>query len=550
MKKIPGLFSIILLVLLAGAASAASSGSTTTVTNAQDAAASMYVSSYDLNPQVFFPYETGTVTVHVTNPSNTSVGLSQPDLIDPHFHVENQDAFSTTTTVGPGATADFPFIVTADPPDGTYFPLFTISPNSGGTSIHAQLQIKIDSTDIRASIATKPDNFAISRTDTVNVSITNPRSGDVSTVLIVPEVSGVDITPSEAWVGTLAAKSSVQVPFQVTPNQPQTGLTFHVSYSNGDNKHTQDIVLPLNIGVDKTAAVPVVNNIAVTTVGSYYQITGDVNNAGITDAKSLILTVAPPAKAVEPYLQYSVGSLASDDFSSFESTFTSNDLSSVPVVVQWKDADGNSFSNTTNLDLRSISGSTSGTRTGSSGSSSTTGTSAARTSGGFGGPGGGGGGGIFGFGGGSRAGGLSSFYPIIAGVIILIAGIVVYKKRKWIAAKTEETMSGSDMTSTPLIRLEDVSKVYHLETGDFTALNHVTLDITENEFVAIMGPSGSGKSTIMNQFGILDVPTIGETVHRWQECCQHDSSRTHSYAPRCHRVYLPEILLNPPSFRV
>ncbi len=66
------------------------------------------------------------------------------------------------------------------------------------------------------------------------------------------------------------------------------------------------------------------------------------------------------------------------------------------------------------------------------------------------------------------------------------------------------------MSDIPLIRLADVSKVYHLESGDFTALNHITLDIMENEFVAIMGPSGSGKSTMMNQLGILDVPTSGD----------------------------------------
>ena len=71
-------------------------------------------------------------------------------------------------------------------------------------------------------------------------------------------------------------------------------------------------------------------------------------------------------------------------------------------------------------------------------------------------------------------------------------------------------MKGASMTDLPLIRLSDVSKVYHLESGDFTALNHVSLDIQENEFVAIMGPSGSGKSTIMNQLGILDVPTSGQ----------------------------------------
>ena len=67
--------------------------------------------------------------------------------------------------------------------------------------------------------------------------------------------------------------------------------------------------------------------------------------------------------------------------------------------------------------------------------------------------------------------------------------------------KTEETIRGPPMDATPLIRLVDVSKVYHLEAGDFTALSHITLDIMEGEFVALMGPSGSGKSTMMNQSG-------------------------------------------------
>ncbi len=57
-----------------------------------------------------------------------------------------------------------------------------------------------------------------------------------------------------------------------------------------------------------------------------------------------------------------------------------------------------------------------------------------------------------------------------------------------------------------------MSKIYHLESGDFTALDHVSLEIGDNDFVAIMGPSGSGKSTMMNQLGILDVPSTGELL--------------------------------------
>ena len=84
------------------------------------------------------------------------------------------------------------------------------------------------------------------------------------------------------------------------------------------------------------------------------------------------------------------------------------------------------------------------------------------------------------------------------------------------------------MSDMPLIRLTDVSKIYHLESGDYIALDHVTLDIAENEFVAIMAPSGSGKSTMMNQLGILDVPSTGELLIAGQNVAKMSSlERTH-----------------------
>jgi putative ABC transport system ATP-binding protein len=63
--------------------------------------------------------------------------------------------------------------------------------------------------------------------------------------------------------------------------------------------------------------------------------------------------------------------------------------------------------------------------------------------------------------------------------------------------------------STPLIRLDAVSRVYRLGDVEVRALDGVSLDLPEGSFLSVMGASGSGKSTLMNLIGCLDRPTSG-----------------------------------------
>lgn len=64
-------------------------------------------------------------------------------------------------------------------------------------------------------------------------------------------------------------------------------------------------------------------------------------------------------------------------------------------------------------------------------------------------------------------------------------------------------------SANPLIRLRNVRKVYRASVLETTALDDISLDIDEGEFVAVMGPSGCGKSTLLNVVGMVDTPTSG-----------------------------------------
>ena len=61
----------------------------------------------------------------------------------------------------------------------------------------------------------------------------------------------------------------------------------------------------------------------------------------------------------------------------------------------------------------------------------------------------------------------------------------------------------------PLIKFEDVVRVYGTGEGQQTAVDHVSFSIEEGEFVVILGQSGAGKSTVLNMLGGMDTPTSG-----------------------------------------
>jgi putative ABC transport system ATP-binding protein len=73
------------------------------------------------------------------------------------------------------------------------------------------------------------------------------------------------------------------------------------------------------------------------------------------------------------------------------------------------------------------------------------------------------------------------------------------------------------MTGSPLIKLENVWKIYRLGKVELNVLKGISLEIYPGNFVVILGPSGSGKSTLLHIIGLLDTPTKGKVFLEGQD---------------------------------
>src|SRR5882724_5900383 len=80
-------------------------------------------------------------------------------------------------------------------------------------------------------------------------------------------------------------------------------------------------------------------------------------------------------------------------------------------------------------------------------------------------------------------------------------------------------------SSQPLIRLEDVKKVFLTDEVETHALSGIHLEIKSGEYVSIAGPSGCGKSTLLSILGLLDSPSDGSYTLNGQAVANLDHSQ-------------------------
>ena len=317
------------------------------------AAGRVYISNVTYDPGAFIAGDTGIVTYTVTN-GNTDQGVV---VNHASFHEENnrfrlvEGEYQNSAQIGPGKSHAFAFTITADGTEGYYYPTFSLSFRDAD-NLFAREKIQIDNTPLLLTVADKPDAFTEGKKKTVYLQVANPRNNGVKNVVLDFAGDGASFTPSQVYIGNVAPQEKVFVNFSVTPSK-EAPIRMNLNYDNGDNPHSVSLEMPVEFGTDKKAADPVMSNVQVTNEAGVWHVTGDVNNAGLETANTVMVTSLSPAVPQDPYKIYVVGALKPDDFGSFEITFAADNAESVPVKLTYKDADGNIYESTQDVKIGS-----------------------------------------------------------------------------------------------------------------------------------------------------------------------------------------------------
>ena len=291
------------------------------------------------------PGETGQLVVVLTNTGDTPLTIYKVAITDSWDVVSvTPPALKSLGSIGLGKSMTLTFPITANEKEGTFYPSLSVelSNNIQNTFIKYPFAVTVDSKSVSLSVVERPEYFEPDTTQVVGLSIGNLRSNQIDSVTVTASGEGVSCEEGMVFAGTLTPGSSKDVFLTVITSDKTEEISLDVSYKNGANWHTESLIIPVEGGELKTGAELFINNVEVTTAVGYTTITGDVNNAGLSTAKGLVVTLEG-AEAVQPYPVFVIGSLDSDGLSEFELTFKEPESDNISLVFTYKDENGNTY---------------------------------------------------------------------------------------------------------------------------------------------------------------------------------------------------------------
>jgi len=325
--------------------------------------ASVMITGYRINPATLMRNDIGTVTVTVMNmESDKSVNIKDARMLSRDIKVLS-DSYFNIGRLGPGESLNLTFTIKATCPDGIYYPRILVE-GEDAQNIRYSIPVTVDSSSLTIGVKDIPEDVFKEERARIELVVGNPRQNTATAVKIVTEEK--EVIPSEVFIGALSADDSKVASFNFTPQTKGAHiLNFKLEFKNGDNYHSADLSVPLDVAESKKRAELIITGIEVESIPAamnVYKITGDINNAGLKEAKSVVMKVgnAEGIEAMHPYKAYFVGLLSPDDFSSFElDVKVGENETQVPLVIEYKDEDGNKFSKTEYISIERHQGTTS-----------------------------------------------------------------------------------------------------------------------------------------------------------------------------------------------
>ena len=314
----------------------------------EDSESSVMVSECRIKPETLMCNDIGTVTVTVKNTGlHKSVNIKKAQMLSNDVTVLS-DSYFGIGRLGPKESLNLSFTIKATCPEGIYYPKLLVEAEDA-QNIRYSFPVTVDSSSLTIGVTDVPEDIFKGDRAKIELAVGNPRSNTVSAVKIV--TTEPDVVPSEIFIGALSADESKVASFNFTPqSKGDYFLNFELEFKNGDNYHSADLSVPLNVTESKKSAELILTGIEVESMPELdvYKITGDINNAGLEGANSVVMKIddGEGIVAVHPYKAYFVGLLSADDFSSFELNVKVNDNEKrrVPVLIEYKDEDGSLFS--------------------------------------------------------------------------------------------------------------------------------------------------------------------------------------------------------------
>jgi hypothetical protein len=323
-----------------------------------DAAGKVTVTDAVIEPSVLMTGDVGLLTVTVENTGTNNVVISDGRLISKELTVLNPDTYQSTRTIGAGTKMQFSFSIVANQPENIYYPAFYLNYQDAG-SLRYNIPVRVETPELQLFVSGIPQNYAKGVKSSITLHVGNAKSVNMTGISIIPSGDGIQCNQTSFFIGDLYPHSEKSVLFDVTPSE-SAYLNFNVTYSCGMNSHQTSYSVPIALGTDKLAAEPLINNIEVATESGQTTLSGDVSNAGISDAYGVVVSLESAAgENGNPNEKYAIGTISAGDYESFDLKIPSGSKT-VPIVIQFKDASGNQFSKPLTLDMEKISGGTQG----------------------------------------------------------------------------------------------------------------------------------------------------------------------------------------------